>query len=79
MQPPADDEQKRRSARWMAGAYSLAWSMPAAIALGFGLGWWLDKHFRTAPWLMVVCGILGVVAAFVQLFRLAGSDDGTGQ
>ena len=25
----------------------MAFAFPAAILLGLGLGWWLDKHFRT--------------------------------
>ena len=84
MQPPADpsikdDEQKRRSARWLAGAYSLAWGFPAAIAIGIGLGWWLDKQFHTSPWLMVVFSVFGAIAAFVNLFRLGMRDDGTGK
>ena len=84
MQPPVDppvdnDERKRRGARWLADAYSMGLAFPAAIGLGAGLGWWLDKHFHTSPWLIIICGALGVIAAFVNLFRLAGRDDGTGQ
>jgi ATP synthase protein I len=79
MQPPAnDDERKRRRARWLAGAYSLAWGFPAAIIIGVGLGWWLDKQFHTSPWLIIVFGALGAVAGFVQLFRLA-KGDGSGE
>jgi ATP synthase protein I len=83
MQPPAEpppdgDDEKRRRARWLAGAYSLAWGFPAAIALGIGAGWWLDKQFHTAPWLIIVFGTLGVIAGFIQLFRLA-KGDGSGE
>ena len=80
MQPPVDeDEQKRRGARWMADAYSMGITFPAAIVLGLGLGWWLDKHFHTWPWLTIVFGAFGVIAAFINLFRLATRDDGTGK
>jgi len=80
MQPPAeDDEQKRRRARWLADAYSMAFAFPAAIVLGVGLGWWLDKHFRTSPWLTIIFGACGVIAAFINLFRLAARDDGSGE
>ena len=80
MQPPVDeDEKKRRSARWMADAYSMGIAFPAAIVLGLGLGWWLDKHFHTRPWLTIVFGAFGVIAAFINLFRLAARDDGTGK
>jgi ATP synthase protein I len=80
MQPPAnDDEQKHRRARWLADAYSMGLTFPAAIILGLGGGWWLDKFFGTWPWLTIILGALGVAAAFVTLFRLATRDDGTGQ
>ena len=80
MQPPVeDDERKRRRARWLADAYSMGFAFPAAIGAGIGLGWWLDKHFHTSPWLIISFGALGVVAAFVNLFRLAGRDDGTAE
>ena len=80
MQPPAeDDEQKRRRARWLADAYSMAFAFPAAIVLGVGLGWWLDKLFGTKPWLTAVFGALGVIAAFINLFRIGMRDDGTGK
>ncbi len=51
---------------------------PASIGAGIGLGWWLDKTFGTRPWLMVVFGAFGVIAAFVQLFRIGNRDDGSG-
>ena len=40
---------------------------------------WLDKLFGTKPWLTVAFGALGVIAAFINLFRLGMRDDGTGQ
>ena len=77
MQPPSDDDRrKRRQAAWMAEAYSIAWLFPAAIVIGLGLGYWLDKVLHTWPWLTIVLGALGVIAAFVNLFRLGTRDDG---
>lgn len=77
--PPVDDDERKRRARWLADAYSLAWAFPAAIVLGFGIGWWLDKHVHTWPWLTIAFSALGAIAGFVQLFRLAGRDDGSGE
>jgi len=81
MQPPVDEEQRRKSrqAAWLAEAYSVGWLFPAAIILGLGLGYWLDKMFGLWPWLTIAFGALGVIAAFINLFRLAARDDGTGQ
>ena len=78
--PPGDeDERKRNEARWLAEAYSMGWLFPAAIVLGLGLGYWLDKMFGTWPWLTVVFGACGMTAAFINLFRLAMRDDGSGK
>ena len=80
MQPPADDdERKRRQLQWFAEASSIGWMFPIAMALGAGIGWWLDKLFGTKPWLTAIFGALGVIAAFVHLFRLGLRDDGSGK
>lgn len=79
MPQPDEDERKRRQVRWLADAYSMGLGFPAAIMAGIGIGWWLDKLFGTKPWLTVALGALGVIAAFINLFRLGMRDDGTGR
>ena len=61
---------------YMVGArYSmLAWSIPLAIAVGFGLGWWADRRWGTEPWLQVVGFLLGAASGLAQLLQV-GSDD----
>ena len=49
---------------------------PIAIALGFGWGYGMDKLFGTWPWLTAIFTALGIIAAFVNLFRMAGKDAG---
>ncbi|HEU5163418.1 MAG TPA: AtpZ/AtpI family protein [Thermoanaerobaculia bacterium] len=56
---------------------ALAFTFPAAILVGYGLGWWLDRELGTGPWLTIVLTGLGVAAAFVQLFRLGARSDRT--
>jgi F0F1-type ATP synthase assembly protein I len=43
---------------------------PIAIGLGFLLGWGMDKLFHTSPWLTAIFTGLGVIAAFVNLFKI---------
>jgi F0F1-type ATP synthase assembly protein I len=53
----------------LVGEYtSLAFMMPAAALIGYGLGYLLDKEFETT-WLNIAGLILGIVAGFVQLIR----------
>lgn len=43
------------------------------LAAGLGgaclLGWWIDHHFGTRPWGLLVCAIVGVVGGLYNLIR----------
>jgi ATP synthase protein I len=41
--------------------------------IGYGLDYAAERWFgvRTAPWLLIVFTMLGIVAGFIELFRLA--------
>ncbi len=43
---------------------------PVAIAIGYFFGSWLDRQLHTGPWMMVVFSLFGIVAGFVNLFRI---------
>ena len=43
---------------------------PVAIALGFFWGRWMDRHLGTGPWLAAIFTLFGIVAGFVNLFRI---------
>lgn len=52
------------------------WSLAGAgleLAAGVGvftaLGWWLDRRFGTAPWLMVTGGGIGLVGGLYNLWK----------
>ena len=44
---------------------------PVAIAIGYFWGKWLDGYLGTGPWLMYLFAVFGIVAGFVNLFRIA--------
>jgi len=69
--PNDDDDKKRRDFRALAEASSIGWMFPIAMALGYFWGRGMDKLFGTYPWLTGIFTFLGIVAAFVNLFRLA--------
>ena len=70
------DDKKRREYRQLFEASAIGWMFPIAIGLGALWGWGMDKLFGTYPWLTLIFGGLGVIAAFVNLFRMAGGADG---
>jgi F0F1-type ATP synthase assembly protein I len=60
-----------------------AWQLPPGmmrlagagveLAAGIGgaclLGWWIDRHFETAPWGVLICAIVGVVGSLYNMIR----------
>ena len=43
----------------------------ACIGVGILIGWFLDRWLGTTPWLLLVCTVLGVLAAFKSIFDFA--------
>jgi F0F1-type ATP synthase assembly protein I len=67
-------ERRRRTAasvRRIADASSLGLAFPIAIAIGYFFGRWLDGVFGTSPWLTILFSLFGIVAGFVNAFRVA--------
>lgn len=69
------DDKNRRDNRGWIEASSIGWMFPIAIALGYGWGYLMDKWFGTYPWLTGIFTLFGIVAAFINLFRMAGKSD----
>lgn len=60
----------------MLGRYlSLAFLLPLCAAVGYGMGYALDRAFGTTK-LYIVFLLLGIVAGFVQLIRELQKDSG---
>lgn len=62
---PREPGEKYRSL----GLLNLGWLMAACILVGLGAGYLMDRWLGTAPWLLIVGLLLGIVAAFVELLR----------
>lgn len=43
---------------------------PVAMALGYFWGKWMDGLFGTEPWMTIIFSVFGVIAGFVNLFRI---------
>ena len=72
-----EDDKQRREFRREFEASAIGWMFPIAMGLGFGIGYGLDKLFHTWPWLTIVFSACGIIAAFVQLFRIGLSKNGS--
>lgn len=59
-------EEKRKWA-----AYStVGFMFPTSIAVGFFIGYLLDKLFKTSPYLLIIFTLYGIAAGFVNLFKV---------
>jgi ATP synthase protein I len=45
--------------------------------VGFAIGYFLDKVFKTSPWLTAIFLIFGIVAGFLELLKVARNQNGT--
>jgi F0F1-type ATP synthase assembly protein I len=67
-------QRRRRTAgavRRIADASSIGLAFPIAIAIGYFFGRWLDGVFGTAPWLMAIFTVFGIVGGFLNALRTA--------
>ncbi len=73
------DDKQRRDLQQTLYASSIVWMFPIAMGLGYGWGWLMDVYLFHTTWLRYVFMGLGIVAAFVNLFRigLAGNGNDT--
>jgi len=45
------------------------WTLAGAVALGVVVGYLADRKLGTAPWLLIVFGLLGLASGMYSLFR----------
>jgi ATP synthase protein I len=65
--PLGDD--KGRLFRQIASYSTLGLEMGLSVAVGAGIGYYLDKWLKTEPWLLIIFLVFGVVAGFRSLYR----------
>jgi ATP synthase protein I len=72
----ADPAHRRGKGAYNAlSASSVGLELGLAVAIGLLIGWWLDQHFGTAPWLMLLWLALGLVAGFRGVLRAVRQAD----
>jgi F0F1-type ATP synthase assembly protein I len=78
---------KASDANMLRTAYELSAGL-LSFVVAIGIGWWfgrlLDRWFGTAPWLMGILSVLGLVAGALNVYRTIqlalkqGSDESRG-
>lgn len=67
---PAPGEPPVPWAKYLSNA-SIGIEMGAALVVGMGIGWFLDRTFKTEPWFLVIFTGFGIVAGFRNLIVAA--------
>jgi len=49
---------------------SIGLEMGFCVAIGVGIGYFLDSYFGTKPWFLLIFFFVGIAAAFRSLFSL---------
>jgi ATP synthase protein I len=62
-------ESHKVDLRRLAELSSLGLVLPSGIAVGFFIGYLLDKWLGTRPWLLLIFTILGIVSGLLSLIR----------
>ncbi len=72
-QRPSDKKEKKREfIRFLGVASTVGINMVVSTFVGFALGYWIvDEYLGTRPWFTVILTLLGIVAGFRYLFRIA--------
>lgn len=52
-------------------AWTVGLNLVLSTFIGLAIGYWLDKVFGTSPWLTIIFLVLGIIAGFRELFRMA--------
>ena len=64
------DEDLKKTIKSLGFVSTVGMAMALSIALGALIGFYLDKHFGTEPWLTFIGLGMGIAAAFRNLYIL---------
>jgi ATP synthase protein I len=64
-------EETKDTIRSLLSYSSLGIEMGLSVAIGIALGFFLDKVFKTYPYLTIIFMIFGIVSGFRTVYRIA--------
>jgi ATP synthase protein I len=63
-------EDKRDVIKSLLSYGSLGIEMGLCVAIGIGIGYFLDRYFGTSPYLTIIFMIFGIIAALKTIYQL---------
>ena len=64
------DNETKKMFRTLGFVSTAGLAMAISITLGALIGYYLDKRYNTEPWLFIIFLILGIIAAFRNLYLM---------
>ena len=52
-------------------AMTIGWELVVSVLGGVFVGQWLDKKFKTAPWLVIAGSLFGITVALYRIIKIA--------
>lgn len=71
-----DQPEQKPLFKQLLDASSIGIQLVLSTFVGFAIGYFLDKMLGTSPWLTVIFLIMGIIAGFRELLRVARKQDG---
>jgi F0F1-type ATP synthase assembly protein I len=71
---PSPRKRPAAIARQLSDILELPFLLVSCIAIGGGLGYFLDARFHTSPLLTLILGLLGFAGGMIQLVRRLTKD-----
>lgn len=66
---PGPDDRRHQPWRQLSFVLTVSFTFPAALLVGYGIGWWLDNKVGTSPLFSLIFLGLGFLAALLELMR----------
>ena len=63
-------QDKREVVKSLLSYSSLGIEMGLCVAIGIGMGYYLDKYFETSPYLTIIFMIFGIIASMKIIYPL---------
>ena len=61
-------KEDNKIGKWLNVA-TMATMIPVSTAVGFAIGYFLDKSFKTEPYLIIIFTIFGIIAGFKNIIE----------
>jgi ATP synthase protein I len=63
-------QDKREVVKSLLSYSSLGIEMGLCVAIGIGMGYYLDRYFETSPYLTIIFMIFGIIASMKVIYTL---------